>query len=148
MSNSWFTCTLIPPGQPMSCLHLWFSEINSGFSLHEYKYRVHGVDWHYLGTKIKMLVPCVSIEWNNLMYIKHLAECLASVNGNWRSVNTFRYTRCTGGRTVGEWVAQVCVIGIRQSYNAALLIVNPINSFVSTVRDPASPGWLTLESSL
>lgn len=100
MSNSWFTCMWIPPGKPMSCLRLWLSEINSGFSLYEYKYRVHEVDQHYLGTKIKMLVSYVSIERNILMYIKHLAQRLASVNVSWRSVRTCKYIRYTEGRHI------------------------------------------------
>lgn len=44
MSNSWFTHRRMPPGKPLSGLHLWCWEINPGFSFQEYKYRVHGVD--------------------------------------------------------------------------------------------------------
>lgn len=37
---------------------------------------------HYLGTKIKMLVPSLSRECCDLMYVNHLAWCLASVIGS------------------------------------------------------------------
>lgn len=85
MSNSWFTCVLIPPRKPVSRLYLWFSEINSVFSLYEYKYRVHGVDWHYLRTKLKMLVPHVKTDWNNSMFVKHPTLCPSLINESWRS---------------------------------------------------------------
>lgn len=56
VDTSWKACVMSP--------FVIFSETNSSFSLYENKYRIHGVDWHCLGGKIKMGEQCVNIELN------------------------------------------------------------------------------------